>query len=413
MTNLSEIISPAFYEVFGDIQLNKHTHYVFEGGRGSTKSSFISIALPLGIMQDPNANALVLRQTANTLADSVFTQLQWGIDMLGVSDYWECRKSPLKLIYKPTGQQILFRGADDPLKIKSVKPAKGYLKYIWYEEWHEFMGMDAIRNINQSAMRGGDKFTVFYSFNPPKSKNNWVNEEITELRPDRKIHHSTYLETPKEWLGEQFIIEAEHLKETKPEAYRHEYLGEPIGSGGMIFDNVEARAVSQDELNQNQYRHYGIDWGFARDPAVFIATAYDRKKNVLYIYDEIYGIGLTNRKLAELVQEKGYDKEFVMADSSEPKSIYDFYDWGFKISGCKKWDGSVKNNIEFLQSLDKIIIDEVKCPNAKKEFSKYEYEVDRQGRFISKYPDKDNHTIDATAYALNEFVIERKARLKK
>lgn len=413
MVNLSEIISPAFYEVAKDILNNGHTHYINKGGRGTGKSSLFSILIPLGIMQDPNANGLALRQTANTLADSVFTQLQWGIDMLGVGEYWETRKSPLKLIYKPTGQQIIFRGADDPLKLKSVKPPKGYLKYIWFEEWAEFMGMEACRSILQSAMRGGDKFNVFYSFNPPKSINNWVNQEVTEYRPDRVVHHSTYLDTPKEWLGEQFIIEAEHLKETKPDKYRHEYLGEAIGTGGLIFDNVESRPITKEELSQLQYRYYGLDWGFTIDPAVFIAVAYDKRKNTIYVFDEIYGSRLTNRMLADLINKTPYSKERILADSSEPKSIYNFYDWGFDMHGCKKWDGSPKNNIEFLQDMDKIVIDNRKCPNANREFTTYEFAQDRFGNFISAYPDKDNHTIDAVAYALNQFVIERKARLRK
>lgn len=156
MINLSEIIAPVFFEVHKDIKGNKHTHYWLKGGRGSTKSSFVSIEIILGIMSDKNTNALVLRKVSDKLQDSVYAQLLWAIDMLGVTNYWEVKIQPLKLIYKPTGQQIIFRGcanAEDYQKLKSIKSRKGYFKYLWYEEATEFSGMEEIRNINQSAMR--------------------------------------------------------------------------------------------------------------------------------------------------------------------------------------------------------------------------------------------------------------------
>jgi phage terminase large subunit len=241
MTNLKSVVAPSFYKVHKDIKQQKHTHYWLGGGRGSTKSSFVAIELILGIMKDPNGNCVVLRKVKDTLKESVFDQLVWAIDVLNVSQYWHIPEAKLVLTYIPTGQQIRFRGADKPKKIKSMKFARGYCKYIWYEEVDEFNGMEEIRMINQSLMRGGEKFTVFYSYNPPKSANNWVNAEVQLTRDDRLFHHSNYLTVPKEWLGEQFIIEAEHLRDTKPTSYQHEYLGEVTGTGGEVFDNVSVR----------------------------------------------------------------------------------------------------------------------------------------------------------------------------
>lgn len=413
LTNLKDIISPAFYDICNDILDEKHTHYIEAGGRGSMKSSFFSIMIILGIMMDESANALILRQTANTLVDSVFAQLQWAIDMLGVSEYWETRKSPLKLIYKPTRQEILFRGADVPSKLRSIKPPKGYLKYLWFEELQEFMGMDVVRNISISAMRGGHKFNIFYSFNPPKSVNSWVNQEILIHRPDRVVHHSNYLQSPAEWLGEQFIIEADMLKETNLLAYQHEYLGLATGTGGLIFDNLEIRPITEQEKNNNQYKFYGIDWGFAVDPASFGECLYDAKNRILYLTDEIHGIRMTNKVLADKIIEKGYKGAFIYADSAEPKSIYDLYDYGLNVQGVKKWNGSDKNGIEWLQSLKKIVIDNKKCPNTAREFSTYEFSMDKYGNYISQYPDKDNHTIDRVRYAMVEQILQRKeSRLK-
>ena len=179
---LSDIIAPSFYSVHWDIQDGKHTYYDLYGGRGSTKSSFIGAEIPLGIMQDPMANAIVFRKVASTIGTSVFEQVLWGIDALGANDLWKPTTSPYKLTYKPTGQVILFRGLDKAKKLKSVKVARGYFKYLWFEELDEFSGEEEIRSVQQSVMRGGTKFVVFKSFNPPISRQNWANEYVMTPR---------------------------------------------------------------------------------------------------------------------------------------------------------------------------------------------------------------------------------------
>ena len=249
MTRLSSVIAPSFHTIHRDIKADKHTHYWLSGGRGSTKSSFVAIEIILGIMADKKANAIVLRKVKDTLKGSVDDQLEWAIETLGVEEYWHKSISPLGFTYKPTGQQIRFKGADKPKKIKGSKYSRGYCKFIWYEELDEFNGMEEVRTINQSLMRGGVKFTVFYTYNPPKSSNSWVNAEVQSTRDDRLTHHSTYLTVPHDWLGQQFIIEAEHLKLTKQKAYQHEYLGEVVGTGGEVFDNVQIRKISDEEIS--------------------------------------------------------------------------------------------------------------------------------------------------------------------
>ena len=204
MSDLTKLIAPSFYGVHHDIKAGRHTHYWLKGGRGSTKSSFISVEIILGMMQDTAANALVLRKVAVNLKDSVYEQLLWAIEALGVEHLWKAKLSPLQLSYIPTGQRILFRGADEPKKIKSTKFRKGYCKYIWYEEADEFAGMQEIRTINQSLMRGGSSFFVFYSYNPPKSQSNWVNRECLQPKANRLVHTSDYRRVPPAWLGDAF-----------------------------------------------------------------------------------------------------------------------------------------------------------------------------------------------------------------
>ena len=399
MPKLDTLIAPSFYTVHNDIKKKRHTHYWLKGGRGSTKSSFISIEIIFGMMQDPKANALAMRKVGVNLKDSVYEQLLWAIEALGVGHLWQEKQSPLQLIYKPTGQKILFRGADEPRKIKSTKFRKGYCKYIWYEEVDEFSGMEEIRTINQSLMRGGDRFFVFYSFNPPKSQRNWVNTEILELRPDKLVHHSTYLSVPREWLGEQFIVEAEHLRKVKPEQYQHEYMGEVIGTGAEVFQNLTLRTISDEEISRFDRIARGLDWGYASDPLHYTVNHYDKTRRRLYIFYEIHKVGLSNRKAAELIKaENKYNREIV-CDSAEPKSIAEMHEYGMRVIGAKKGVDSVEYGIKWLQDLEGIIIDPLRCPHTAKEFNEYELEKDKYGEFKAGFPDKNNHSIDATRYS--------------
>ncbi|MEH7355081.1 PBSX family phage terminase large subunit [Neobacillus drentensis] len=403
MTKLSNVIAPSFYTVHKYLKEQKYTHFWLGGGRGSTKSSFVAIELILGIMKDPNANAVVLRKVKDTLKESVFDQLVWAIDVLGVDQYWHIPEAKLVLTYIPTGQQIRFRGADKPKKIKSMKFAHGYCKFIWYEEVDEFTGMEEIRMINQSLMRGGQSFIVFYSYNPPKSANNWVNTEVQLTRSDRLFHHSNYLTVPREWLGEQFIIEAEHLKETKPTSYQHEYLGEVTGTGGEVFDNVKIRKISDEEIADFYNVKRGLDFGYAIDPLSYNVVHYDRKKKQLYIFHELYKVGLSNYlAYYDYIKKENKNNEMVLGDSAEPKSLHELRQYGLKVRGVKKGPDSVEYGVKFLQSLEAIIIDDLRCPETAREFLTYELDKDANGNFKASFPDKNNHAIDAVRYALND-----------
>lgn len=407
---LSEVIAPAFFGLHEDIRKEKYTHYVLKGGRGSAKSSFVSIELILGILRHPQTHAVCLRSVGNTLHDSVFSQLLWAAEVLEVSRLFKATKSPLKMVYLPTGQTILFRGADDPQKIKSIRPPFGYFRYIWFEEWNQFGGMEETRAINQSVLRGGRKFDVFYSYNPPKRINDWVNLETQISRPDRIVHHSTYKNVPEDWLGEQFVLEAEHLKKTNPTKYAHEYLGTATGTGGEIFRNVTLRSVQKREIAAFDRIRRGMDWGYAVDPFVYLVLHYDKTRRRLYIFHELYKAGLSNRlAAAEIKKENEFNREIV-ADSAEPKSIAEMYEYGLRVIGARKGPDSIKHGIEWLADLEEIIIDPGRCPNAAREFKTYELERDASGNFKARYPDKNNHTIDAARYALQDDMINATVR---
>lgn len=400
--NFYENTGQAFYEVSGHVLAHNYTHFDESGGRGSLKSSFVSLIVPLLVMISPehDRHSLVLRKVANTLRDSVYAQYLWSIEKLGVAEYWEAKKTPMELVFLPTGQKIMFRGADDPMKIKSIKVPFGYIAITHFEEKDQFAGRPEIRNILQSTMRGGSVFWNFESYNPPISRDNWANKDSMEEREDRFCHKSTYLQVQKrEWLGEQFMSEAEHLKATNEKAYQHEYLGIAVGTGGNVFENLELREITDSEVATFDHIYQGADWGWFPDPFAFIRLHYDRTRETIYLIDEIYENKLTNDASGKIIIERKYTDAYVTEDSAEPKSVADHRAMGIPAKAAVKGPGSVDYGMKWLQRR-KIVIDRRRTPNAYKEFVGYEYERNKDGDIISGYPDKDNHLIDATRYAL-------------
>lgn len=409
--SLKSILAPSFYELHRDVKEERYVHYWLKGGRGSTKSSFAAIQIILGMMKHPDANAVALRKVGVNLKDSVYEQLQWAVQMLGVEEYWDSKLSPLELTYRPTGQRIIFRGADKPKKIKSTKFRRGYARYIWYEEVDEFHGPDEIRMINQSLMRGGEKYAVFYTYNPPQSQRNWVNAEVLDKRPDKLVHHSTYLTVPPHWLGEQFFIDANHLKATKPERYDHEYLGEVTGTGGEVFTNLTLRTISDQEIEAFDRIRRGLDFGYAADPLHYTVNHYDKTRRRLYIFYEIHKTQMKNSAAVAAVKRENKGNRPVVADSAEPRTINEFRELGLNIVAAKKGPDSVEHGIKFLQDLEEIVIDPERCPNTAREFNGYELERDSNGNFKADYPDKDNHSVDATRYSLESEMRSSRAKV--
>lgn len=395
-------IAPSFYDAYRDICAHKHTEYVFKGGRGSTKSSFVSEVIIELMINNPEWHVLVTRQVKDTLRDSVFSQLVWAINYLGLAERFRVTTNPLEITYIATGQKIYFRGGDDPLKIKSIKPRFGYINILWFEELDQFRGAEVVRSIVQSAIRGGEMAYIFKSFNPPRSRNCWTFKELTIPKDNRFVHESDYSSVPVEWLGRTFIDEAEHLKEVNPTAYEHEYLGIANSAGGSVFENVHIRKIEEQESDQFDRVLHGLDFGYYPDPAHYVRCHYDAARLTLYIFGEYRGFKHSNRQLYEALNGMGVaPDETLIADSAEPKSIADLRDYGLACRGAEKGPESVKYSMKWLQSLREIVIDPEKAPEACDEFINYEYEQDKDGNFISEFPDKNNHAIDAVRYATN------------
>lgn len=429
--DVSKLWIEKFDVLFEDIMLHKHTHYILPGGRGSTKSSFLGgRALPILLINNPNCHAVVFRQIGNTLKTSVYAQIEWGIRDMGFQDYFIFHTNPLEIIYRPTGQKILFLGLDDPGKVKSIKLPFGYIGITWFEELDQFGGDVAIRKVLQSTMRGGAVYWNFMSYNPPISVNNWANEYTEDAernRSDTLVIRTTYLDVPQEWLGQQFIDEAEYVQQTNPRAYENEYMGIPVGTGGNVFDNVEHMDMPDSFIATFDTIYNGLDWGFANDPNAYTKMYFDKTRQDLYIYAEHTAKHETNKELYEYLYEEKHLKkrvfkivdnqevteyvdvplmeknELITADSAEPKSIADFKSYGCFMRPAEKGPESVRYGIKWLQSLRHIYVDKHRCPDTYDEFIKYEFDRDKEGKIISAFPDRDNHHLDSVRYALFPF----------
>ncbi len=396
----ASLIAPAFAPVLFDIAEHEHSEYVFPGGRGSTKSTFVGINLVDQLMKNEEMHALALRQYSNTLKDSVYNQILWSISALGLDDEFDHTKSPLEITRKQTGQKIFFRGADDPNKIKSIKPDFGYIGLLWFEELDQFHGADEVRKIEQSAIRGGDVAYIFKSFNPPKSAMNWANKYIKIPKDTRLVTMSDYLTVPKKWLGKPFLEEAEFLKETNPDAYANEYLGEANGSGGNIFENVVIREITDEEIASFDNIMNGVDWGYYPDKFAFMRVHYAAAQHTLYIWSEYTSNKESNRQTADKLLERGITaNDLITCDSAEPKSVGDYRAFGLCARPAEKGPDSRSYSYKWLQGLREIVIDNRRCPVAAEEFLSKEYERDKDGNIISGYPDGNDHCIDAVRYA--------------
>lgn len=433
--DVSKLWIKAFDAVFEDVMSHRYTNYIFPGGRGSTKSSFAGgICVPLLLIQNPKSHACVFRKVGNTLKTSVYAQVQWGINELGLNDFFIFHVNPLEIIYRPTGQKILFLGLDDPGKVKSIKLPFGYIGITWWEELDQFSGDAEIRKTMQSTMRGGELYWNFMSYNPPISVNNWANEYTEEAERKRKkdtlVVRTTYLDVPKNWLGQAFIDEAEYLQEVNPRAYDNEYMGIPVGTGGNIFDNAEHMDMTDEMISTFDRIYNGLDWGFANDPNAYTKMHFDKTRQDLYIFGEHTRTHESNLELFDaLYTDTGklrkkvwiYDEathkehsefvnvpfmelnELISADSAEPKSVADFKSYGAFMRPAEKGPDSIRYGIKWLQSLRHVYIDKRRCPDTYDEFVKYEYLRGKDGKIISAYPDFNNHHIDSVRYALERF----------
>ncbi|PMC80542.1 PBSX family phage terminase large subunit [Aerococcus viridans] len=395
---ISSLIPTNFHSAWrASLDPNK-LHIACKGGRGSGKSSNVAHIIVQMLMRYA-VNGVAIRKTDNTLEQSVYEQIKWAIAEQQVTHLFKFNKSPLRITYKPRGNYIVFRGAQNPERIKSLKDSQFPFAIGWIEELAEFKTEDEVKTITNSLLRGeladGLFYKFFYTYNPPKRKQSWVNKKYeTQFQPNNTfVHASTYLDNP--FIAKAFIEEAEATKERSERRYRWEYLGEAIGSGVVPFDNLRFETITDEQLATFDNFRNGLDYGYATDPLAFVRWHYDKKKNGIYAVDELYGQKMSNRQTAKILKERGYQSDYIYADSAEPKSNAEMRDeYGFKkLFGVKKGPDSVEFGEQWLDDLDFICIDPNRTPNIAWEFENIDYQVDRDGNPRARLEDKDNHCI--------------------
>lgn len=381
---------------------------ILKGGRGCIKSNIAAALAEETIYNDPQAHCVFTRRYKTDLRGSVYNQFMKTVIRHGRLDDWEFTSSPLCAKYKKTGQMVIFVGADKPISLKSYNLSFGYVKLLIHEECDEMAGVEQMDNIEDTFLRSDTPALDVKIFNPPKSANNFMNEYTAskENDPQTLICHSYYYNVPVEWLGKRFFERAEWFKKNKPKYYANNYLGEVTGTGGAIFENLELRDITDDEINAMPYFYHGLDFGYEH-PQAFIKCYYDRDTDVLYPIEEVYSKRCKNSTFARKIAKY---KEFeIIADSARPDNISEMNDWGFDVIGAVKRWGSNKGRDycwEWLRQCNKIVIDRTRTPHLADELTKSEFELLKDGTFSSEYPKLNEDCTMALIYALNRVIRE-------
>lgn len=378
----------------------KGRYRVCKGSRASKKSTTTAMNLIYRIMEYPESNALVVRKTYRTLLDSCFAQLKWAVNRLGVKDYFDFKLSPLEIIYKPTGQKILFRGLDDPLKVTSVTVDVGSLCFLWIEEAYEIMSESDFDMLDES-IRGevpkGHFKQITLTFNPWNERH-WLKRRFFDTK-DKDVLAITTNYICNEWLDRSDLNVFERMKENNPRRYQVAGLGNWGIVDGLIYENFEERQFTLEDVKD--YKTVaGLDFGYTNDPTAFFIGFLDKKDSILYVWDEMYSKGLSNKKIYENIKNMGYSKEKITGDSAEPKSIDELKGYGLRIKGAKKGKDSILNGIQWIQDL-KIVI-HPRCNNFLTEISNYQWDKDKFGKALNRPIDDFNHLLDAMRYALED-----------
>lgn len=405
--NLPEVVGKGY----GTFWRFKGRYRVCKGSRASKKSKTTALWFIVNMMKYPQANTLVVRKTFRTLKDSCFTELKWAVHRLKVDAWWEFKESPLEATYKPTGQKIYFRGLDDPLKVTSITVDVGVLCWAWLEEAYEVMKEDDF-NILDESIRGGvpegsglfKQWTITFN---PWNEHHWLKKRFFD-NPDDETLALTTNYTCNEWLDAADIKVFEDMKKRNPRRYAVAGLGGWGIVDGLVYENWREEEFDLDEVRSRPgiISAFGLDFGYTNDPSTLFCGLLDQKAKQLFVFDEMYEKGLSNKKIAENIKGMGYGKERITADSAEPKSIDELKSLGLRIKGAAKGKDSIKNGIQWIQDLEIII--HPRCVNFITEISNYTWDQDKFGTKLNVPIDDFNHLMDAMRYALEKYITGNK-----
>lgn len=403
--NLPDVVGKGY----GTFWRFKGRYRVVKGSRASKKSKTTALWYIVNMMAYPGANTLVIRKTFRTLKDSCFTELKWAVHRLKVDTWWEFKESPLEATYTPTGQKIYFRGLDDPLKVTSITVDVGCLCWAWLEEAYEVMDEDDF-NVLDESIRGECPPPLFkqwtITFNP-WNEHHWLKKRFFD-NPDDETLAMTTNYMCNEWLDASDIRLFEDMKQRNPRRYAVAGLGGWGVSDGLVYEHWREEAFDLDAVRQlpDAVSAFGLDFGYTNDPTALFCGLLDVEHKKLYVFDEMYQKGMSNRRIAETVQGMGYGKESITADSAEPKSIDELKSMGLRVKAAQKGKDSVQNGIQWVQDLEIII--HPRCVHFLTEISNYTWDRDKFGNKLNVPIDDFNHLMDAMRYALEKHIARKK-----
>lgn len=402
--NLPEVVGKGY----GTFWNFKGRYRVNKGSRASKKSTTTALNIITRMMKYPQANTLVVRKTYRTLKDSCYTQLKWAVRRLGVEAWWDFKLNPLEATYKPTGQKIYFRGLDDPLKVTSITVDVGVLCWAWLEEAYEVMNEDDFSILDES-IRGEVPEGLFkqwtITFNPWNERH-WLKKRFFDAPPSPDILAMTTNYMCNEWLDEADIKVFEDMKVRNPRRYTVAGLGGWGIVDGLVYENWKEESFDIDEVRRKPdvVSAFGLDFGYTNDPSALFCGLLDQANKRLYVFDEMYEKGMSNKMIAEKIRALGYSKERITADAAEPKSIDELRFMGLHVKGARKGKDSVKNGIQWIQDLEIII--HPQCVNFITEISNYTWDKDKFGATLNMPIDDFNHLLDAMRYALEDMMMQ-------
>lgn len=381
---------------------SKKRYVVCKGSRGSKKSKTTALWHIVKLMQYPLANALVVRKVERTLRDSCFSDLKWAIHKLGVDAYWKATTSPMELTYTPTGQKIIFRGLDDPLKITSISVPVGFINFVWIEEAYEInkeSDFDMIDESIRGQLPDGYFKRITVTFNPWNERH-WLKARFFDNPSEDTLSMTTTYQC-NEWLDESDLKLFEEMKKRNPRRYQVAGLGNWGVTEGIVYENWKEEVFTLSEV-KNCVTVAGLDFGYTNDPSALFVGFLNTSEKKLYVWDELYKKGLSNKRIYEEILEMGYSKERITADSAEPKSIDELKGYGLRVSPAKKGKDSILNGIQWIQDLEIII--HPRCVNFLTEIGSYTWKEDKFGRKLNEPVDDANHLMDAMRYALEKYI---------
>lgn len=381
----------------------KGRYRVVKGSRASKKSKTTALWYIYHLMKYPEANLLVVRKTFRTLKDSCYKELKWAVKRLKVEHLWDFTLSPLEAVYKPTGQRIYFRGLDDPLKVTSIAVDVGCLCWMWIEEAYEIMKEDDF-NILDESIRGETPEGLFkqitITFNPWNERH-WLKKRFFDAEPDDDILAITTNYLCNEWLDAADLKVFETMRKKNPRRYAVAGLGGWGIVDGLVYENWKEEAFTLEDIKHCKSA-FGLDFGYTNDPSAFFVGFVDIENKKLYVWDEFYEKGMSNKRISEKIIEMGYKKEHITADCAEPKSIDELNGLGLRVKGAVKGKDSILNGIQWIQDLEIII--HPRCVNFLTEISNYTWDKDKFDNKLNKPIDDFNHLMDAMRYALEQFI---------